>query len=106
MAINHRTMAVVWAVIILLSIVLVCTITGEHSTGKSGEEGTVKWQYVNLRQEPSTDAPIVQELSHGTTITLTGKVFTYSDGPYRDWVEVTSPSGDEGWVVAESVYGH
>lgn len=48
---------------------------------------------VRVRQAPSTDAPVLEQISTGTRVVLDGRDAT------QEWVRGTTPSGVKGWMA-------
>ena len=55
-------------------------------------------QGANMRQRPSTTAPILRTLPEGTVVEVIGDE-TQAEG--RAWRNVRDPGGATGWVAAE-----
>ena len=67
--------------------------------------GTIRYEYVNMRANPSTTARIVDVLYEYDSVTFTGNYIEYFfDEVHPFWVEV-EVDGHTGWIVMESVRG-
>ncbi len=68
-------------------------------------KGTIRYEYVNMREKPSTTSKIVDVLYEYNSVTFTGNYIEYFlDEVYPVWVEV-EVDGHTGWIVVESVRG-
>ena len=88
---------------LILIVFFVCLFNGAFTKNTSGEETTIKWEYVRLREEPNTDSPILAKIYNGDVVTLTGNYYRYSDGPHSEWVEIKTEDGVGGWIVTEAI---
>lgn len=67
--------------------------------------GTIRYEYVNMRNQPNTSAKIVDVLYEYESVTFTGNYIEYFlNDLYPIWVEV-EVDGHTGWIVLESVRG-
>lgn len=93
-----------------IAIALALFITALFPSVKAAESmddvvGYVRYEYVNLREKPSTTSEILDVLYNGTTVTYTGNYIEYLlHDVYSYWVEV-EVGNQIGWVVRESVKG-
>ncbi|MFN2106342.1 MAG: PA14 domain-containing protein [Candidatus Promineifilaceae bacterium] len=65
--------------------------TGGGTGGGAGLTATVDTSYLNMREGPGTQYPVITVLQRGTPVVLTGQVSDY-------WVQVREPTGYVGWV--------
>lgn len=73
---------------------------------RAGQEVSIRWEMVNLRENHSTNSDILEELLQGERVTLTGNTYDYcsaEDLPDESWKEVKTKSGKIGWVVTQSI---
>ena len=93
-----------------IAIALALFITALFPSVKAAESmddvvGYVRYEYVNLREKPSTTSEILDVLYNGTTVTYTGNYIEYLlHDVHSYWVEV-EVGNQIGWVVRESVKG-
>ena len=88
----------IFGIVLLLNLVF-----GEgFNDNKAGIKTSVRWKYVNVRENPSTSSNIISSLNNGNALTLTGKTYEYNDGPNSSWVEILI-NDQVGWVVSNSV---
>lgn len=77
----------------------------ELHSNKEGEQVSISWQEVNLREGPSTSKKIITQLYRGASVTLTGNSSSCigSGIASDDWVEVELKDGTTGWIVMQSI---
>lgn len=98
------------ALIALVTIAFVAAVTfaisnllfvGDHDEKKfDGIQTSVRWEYVNLRQNHDVGSEAIDQLHMGEHVELTSKVFEAWDA---EWIYVRSEKGN-GWVVTASLY--
>jgi hypothetical protein len=76
---------------------------GSPSPSPAASRGRLKvtnteGQGANLRQRPSTTAPVVGSVAEGTILDLVG---TDQQAEGRTWSNVRQPGGPTGWIAAE-----
>lgn len=96
------SIAAIAAVAILLS-----SCSGEkYEEEKAGQQLSIRYLEVNLREEPSTDSDIIEKLYQEDTVILTGNSYEYpslENLPTDHWHQVTTLKGTTGWIVTESI---
>ena len=60
------------------------------------------FEFVNMREEPTVDSPVLAELAAGSDLSFFPDSFV-SEDPGRSWVSVQSGAESCGWVAAEYV---
>jgi sortase (surface protein transpeptidase) len=79
-------------------------VSGEAESGESGtadasgQTATVNTDGVNMRSEPTTAAEVVQVLSVGTVVTITGDT---QDADGYTWAPIQLEDGTPGWIVVD-----
>jgi hypothetical protein len=68
------------------------------SSGVKMKIANTEGQGANMRQSPSTTAPVIRTLSEGTVVDVIGNE-TNAGG--RNWRNVRDPAGATGWVASE-----
>lgn len=103
---HEKFMAVM---VIIIPIILLWVFVNQMGTKAQtepalvGKEATVTWQTLNLREAAGTSSEVIEELTRGEQITLTGRCRETSIEEPSLWVEVETQDGVSGWLYRQGI---
>ena len=106
---KSRQILLLVAFIIIVSLMITAFFGKQFNEDTVGQEVSIDWEEVNVREDHSTSSEIITSLTRGKVVTLTGNSFEYLGGDGRNndsWTEIELPNGTIGWVVTRSISWH
>lgn len=107
---STQTCIIIGIIIGIIAILLIVMIPRHREkdfySDKAGEQVSIGWEEVNLREGPSTSKKVIATLHRGSSVTLTGNSYSFITGsgsPTDSWIEVELKDGTIGWVVVASI---